>query len=353
MAKTERFRIVETDVKEVDDFEVSGEISLVEAAANRQKFLLIKSEDGEVEDIPDEAGMAAAEKALWTSAYMNDLPDSSFAYIEPGGTKDDTGKTEPRGLRHLPFKDADGAVDLPHLRNALARLPQTNLPAAAKDKARGVLEAAARNEGVGAPAQAGKEQATMDEKGMLKKVYDMLAGFFGGKGTDGVAVKTKPHVYIQASAKKEVEMVEEEIKQEDNSELKAAIGVLKAESEAKDTRIKALEESVMQAQKSARRAEVEARVEAYERDGKVIPAAKDYLIAAMLGESVTVKSEDGNAQEVTATEALDRFIATNLNVISFGEATKAAAQEDLGKFGGKTPEQFAEDVFKRTGKKPV
>jgi len=61
----------------------------------------------------------------WTTRYINDLPDSCFAYIAPGGKKDKEGKTVPRSLRKLPYKDANGKVDLPHLRNAIARAPQT------------------------------------------------------------------------------------------------------------------------------------------------------------------------------------------------------------------------------------
>lgn len=61
----------------------------------------------------------------WSTAEVNDFPDSSFAWIEDGGKKDDGGKTTPRTLRHLPYKDASGKVDLPHVRNALARLNQT------------------------------------------------------------------------------------------------------------------------------------------------------------------------------------------------------------------------------------
>lgn len=71
-------------------------------------------------------------RAQWTTAFMNDLPDSSFLYIEDGGSKDSDGKTTPRSLRHFPYKDADGNVDLPHLRNALSRIPQSNLPAEVK-----------------------------------------------------------------------------------------------------------------------------------------------------------------------------------------------------------------------------
>jgi hypothetical protein len=63
-------------------------------------------------------------EAVWTRAQINDFPDSSFAIIMPGGEKDEAGKTVPRSLRKLPFKNKEGAVDIPHLRNALARLPQ-------------------------------------------------------------------------------------------------------------------------------------------------------------------------------------------------------------------------------------
>jgi len=66
----------------------------------------------------------ADDKATWTRAYINDLPNSAFLYVEPGGEKDEEGKTVPRSLRHLPYKDSGGSVDLPHLRNALSRLGQ-------------------------------------------------------------------------------------------------------------------------------------------------------------------------------------------------------------------------------------
>jgi HK97 family phage prohead protease len=73
-------------------------------------------------------------RATWDAAYINDLPDSAFLYVEPGGEKDESGKTVPRSLRHFPVKDASGAIDLPHLRNALARIPQSNLSQAIKDR---------------------------------------------------------------------------------------------------------------------------------------------------------------------------------------------------------------------------
>lgn len=89
------------------------------------------------------------EKAVWSTAFINNLPDSSFAYIESGGSKDEEGKTKPRSLRHFPYKDASGKVDLPHLRNALARAPQSPFGPKAMPK----LRAAARSAGVGEPAK--------------------------------------------------------------------------------------------------------------------------------------------------------------------------------------------------------
>jgi len=83
-----------------------------------------KDGDEEGEEKEEETKSAEIkEAAKWTTAYINDLPNSSFAYIEAGGKKDKEGKTVPRSLRHLPYKDANGKVDLPHLRNAIARAP--------------------------------------------------------------------------------------------------------------------------------------------------------------------------------------------------------------------------------------
>ena len=77
--------------------------------------------------------------AEWSVQYINNLPDAAFAWIEPGGEKDDEGKTVPRTLRHLPHHNAsvtnpndDASVDRAHLRNALARASQVQgLPSSA------------------------------------------------------------------------------------------------------------------------------------------------------------------------------------------------------------------------------
>lgn len=60
------------------------------------------------------AGTGWAEE--WSQKYINSLPDDAFASVEvtPEGKK----------IRHLPHHDHTGALDLPHLLNALARHSQ-------------------------------------------------------------------------------------------------------------------------------------------------------------------------------------------------------------------------------------
>jgi HK97 family phage prohead protease len=54
-----------------------------------------------------------------TGPDTSNLPDSAFAWIETGGTKDPSGRTVPRSKRHFPVHDEA------HARNALARAPQS------------------------------------------------------------------------------------------------------------------------------------------------------------------------------------------------------------------------------------
>ena len=77
-------------------------------------------------------------RAALTSASINDLPDSAFAFIESGGKKDASGKTIPRSLRHFPVHDEA------HARNALARASQSPFGKLAMSK----IMAAARKFGI-------------------------------------------------------------------------------------------------------------------------------------------------------------------------------------------------------------
>jgi len=111
--------------------------------------------------------------AHWTRAFINDLPNSSFAYVEPCYGK----TTEDKNARHLPYKDAGGKIDLPHLRNALARVNQikpicsdTNKDAAISH-ARSELEKAAKSAGIG-------QYRVRESFG--NRVYRILDTFDGG-----------------------------------------------------------------------------------------------------------------------------------------------------------------------------
>lgn len=92
-------------------------------------------------------------RANMSTAEINDLPDSDFAYIEPGGKKDEGGKTVPRSLRHYPIQDKA------HVRNALARaaaaIAGDNEEAKAiAEKAMPAIKAAAKKMGIGEEANA-------------------------------------------------------------------------------------------------------------------------------------------------------------------------------------------------------
>lgn len=106
-------------------------------------------------------------KAAMATADVNDLPDSAFAYIEPGGTQDAQGRTRPRSLRHLPIHDAA------HVRNALARLPQTDIPPAAKKQAMTKIMKAAKRFGVQVgKASLGEMKAEPMDSGQLDRWLD-------------------------------------------------------------------------------------------------------------------------------------------------------------------------------------
>lgn len=79
-------------------------------------------------------GGGPAEGAKWSRAEINALPDEAFASVEerPDGIR----------ARHLPHHDAQGRVDLPHLRNAMSRFDQVRWadPAHAEAARRHLLE---------------------------------------------------------------------------------------------------------------------------------------------------------------------------------------------------------------------
>jgi HK97 family phage prohead protease len=71
-------------------------------------------------------------RATWSSSYISALPDSAFACIDSAG-------------RHYPHHNAEGSLDLPHLRAALSRIGDSSNVQCG----RGHLEAHARSAGLG------------------------------------------------------------------------------------------------------------------------------------------------------------------------------------------------------------
>ena len=126
----------------------------------------------------------AASKATWSAAEVNDLPDSSFLYIDTDAAtgKDENGRTVPRSARHFPYKDADGKVDLPHLRNALARIPQSNLSAAIQERLQNEAQAILEKE-TAAEGKAGRVLATRNAD-KIRAALDALTQVLIDAGVD-------------------------------------------------------------------------------------------------------------------------------------------------------------------------
>lgn len=86
----------------------------------RGRFLFVRERGGprfRVKRIPTQGG--ATRMTELTTAEKNALPDSSFAIILSGGSKDDDGRTMPRSLRRLPYLDVEGNIDLERANSAL------------------------------------------------------------------------------------------------------------------------------------------------------------------------------------------------------------------------------------------
>jgi hypothetical protein len=135
-------------------------------------------DEEEAEDAGDEeeaeAGVVQATKAELTAKKRNKLSKGQFAYVDA------------EGKGHLPIHDAS------HVRNAMARFNQTDMPSSAKASARRKILAAAKRHGVKAETFASKEQGpTWVDR--LKAwfspaptpVYGTLGMFTVYKATDG------------------------------------------------------------------------------------------------------------------------------------------------------------------------
>jgi hypothetical protein len=99
-----------------------SDISLLCSAADCLKWWMSHEVATEMTMTVDEIDIVmnslALAKADLSSGQLNDLPDSAFAYIEPGGAKDSDSKTTPRSKRHFAIHDKA------HADNAAARIAQ-------------------------------------------------------------------------------------------------------------------------------------------------------------------------------------------------------------------------------------
>lgn len=123
--------------------------------------------------------------AQMTAAAINDLPDSAFAYIESGGTKDEDGKTTPRSKRHFPIHDAA------HVRNALARAPQSPYG----DKAMPKIKAVAKKFGIEVSDDAGRSAPAQPEVYQRDWALEDIEILSRAKGGDGRTVDAYAAVF--------------------------------------------------------------------------------------------------------------------------------------------------------------
>ena len=145
------------------------ELSLTPTPSNMMAQVEMAAAKSHFEMAGLKMGMSDELRAVWTAAYINDLEDRCFAFIESGGEKDDEGKTKPRSLRHFPYRDADGELDEAHIRNALGRIPQSTLPQDAKDRALRIIRRAAEQVGIEVA-----EEKTADVKALSGSYEELI-----------------------------------------------------------------------------------------------------------------------------------------------------------------------------------
>jgi len=102
----------------------ASSVEIWESIARQLKEAKSPPADSNPKPEEEKTKLGELKEAEWTAEYVNNLDDDCFAYIEPGGEKDEQGKTTPRSLRHFPYKDAQGNLSPDHVRNGLARLRQ-------------------------------------------------------------------------------------------------------------------------------------------------------------------------------------------------------------------------------------
>lgn len=154
----------------------------VESVTLLKNTYLMTDREEPIYEVMNDLSRTEMIRAQWTRAYINNLPDSAFAFIEDGGKIDSEGKTVPRSLRHFPLKNSAGNYDEAHVRNALARMSQSEFGEKAKPK----ILAAARalgievskksfEEGETHTTEGGEEEMSMNQEEQ-KSISEVIAG---------------------------------------------------------------------------------------------------------------------------------------------------------------------------------
>lgn len=159
-----------------------------------------------------------AEAKQMTRKSINDLPDSDFAYIEPGGKKDEEGKTVPRSLRHLPIHDAA------HVRNALARLPLTKISEEAKKSAYRKIKEKAKKFGIMVKDKKSNAELEEYDEEIVKAQYHVcpMCGIMHGGGEmykESPTTKVEVEIELNIGGEKENEMEDESESEDENEEM--------------------------------------------------------------------------------------------------------------------------------------
>lgn len=114
------------------------------------------------------------------TVHPNQLPDSAFLFVAPGGVLDDEGKTVPRSNRHFRYRDDSGAIDAEALRAALPQIAEAKSVGLDADelarlatRARRLVEQFDRGEKVADEPAEWKAGASVDLLGAAYRLIDL------------------------------------------------------------------------------------------------------------------------------------------------------------------------------------
>jgi len=143
----------------------------------------------EIKKATGRSSVTTTQRAQMATADINDLPDSAFAYIESGGTKDGSGRTIPRSLRHFPIQDAA------HVRNALAQASKSPFA----DKAMPAIKAAAKKFGVQVSDDSSSGASNGASRAEFMRIYSLedIHIIRSEQGGDGRVVEAYAAVFGQ------------------------------------------------------------------------------------------------------------------------------------------------------------